>query len=369
MLHFLLIPYLIVWLFYIKFAERTVEFMGFQLPRFPIQPGRILKLNYVLIKMIVSYLFGPPARIALILLRNWWKQHTHYVKRNIDFGSRHPTTKLDVYPSASQKQPVIIFFYGGGWGSGSKGLYAPVAHTLSENGYVVVLPDYSIYPKGTAEDMIHDTESAIHWTTQNIDRYGGDPDNIVIISHSAGAHLSVLAVVKHAFACVRAREAMKISKYAREVEAPSSALHTIRGMIMLAGPYDIDDHFNFESRRGVEELSCMGRLFGNSTDIFDKYSPTKLLDPSIAEIKSGSLKEYLPKNWLLLHSLQDGVVPFESTSKLYDRLERIGIPHLVLKSDDDEEHARHVFDLFLGHKRDFMDELNEFYDRCASMGL
>jgi acetyl esterase/lipase len=343
--------------------------MGFHLPRFPVHPGRILKLNYVLIKMVLSYLFGPPAQIAIILLRNWWKQHTHYVKRNIDFGSRVPTTKLDVYPSASQKQPVIIFFYGGGWGSGSKGLYAPVAHTLSENGYVVVLPDYSIYPKGSAEDMIHDTECAIDWTVRNIGAYGGDPDNIVIVSHSAGAHLSVLAVVKHAFACVRAREAQKSSNNQIQWRIPSVALHTIRGMIMLAGPYDIDDHFDFESKRGVEELSCMARLFGNNTEFFDKYSPTKLLDPMIPEIKNGLLKEYLPKNWLLLHSLQDGVVPFESTSKLYDRLERIGIPHLVLKSDDDHEHARHVFDLFLAHKRDFMDELKEFYSRCDSMGL
>jgi prenylcysteine alpha-carboxyl methylesterase len=365
MIWWILFPYFVVWLLYLLFADRSIEWMGFHVPRFPVDPKRVLKLNYELIKMIVGYLFGPPMHIAFIHLKNWWIQHTHYVKRNINFGSRHETTKLDVYPSVFKSRPVIVFMYGGGWGSGSKRLYAPVAHTLSENGYVVVVPDYSIYPKGTAEDMIYDTEKVIEWVMAHIEEYGGDSSNIVLVSHSAGAHLSVLTIVNHAIRGVQL-QARQRSLSSSEMTKESSQLHKIRGMVMLSGPYDISDHYIFESERGVEEISCMGRLFGNSKELFDKHSPIKLLD---REIINGPLKEYLPRSWLLLHSLQDKIVPFISSSKLYDRLEAAGIPHLVLKSEKDSEHAKHIFDLFLGNGQDFLIELRDFYARCEAMGL
>ena len=43
--------------------------------------------------------------------------------------------------------PVVVFFYGGAWQSGNKGLYRFVAAALARRGYVAVLPDYRIYPE------------------------------------------------------------------------------------------------------------------------------------------------------------------------------------------------------------------------------
>ena len=48
--------------------------------------------------------------------------------------------------------------------------------------------------QGTIADMLQDCDTAIQWVSDNIHRYGGDPDNIYIAGQSAGAHISSLCL-------------------------------------------------------------------------------------------------------------------------------------------------------------------------------
>ena len=76
------------------------------------------------------------------------------------------------------------------------------------------------------------------------------------------------------------------------------------------------------------------------------------------------VKENLPKNWLLLHSEDDDVVPIESTEQLYDGLEQLGISRLVLKSWKGKGgHAKHILDLFVG-RGEGLNQLEEFLAQC-----
>jgi len=46
------------------------------------------------------------------------------------------------------QRPVVVFIYGGSWGSGDKSTYGLLASQLADNlSAVVVCPNYSIYPK------------------------------------------------------------------------------------------------------------------------------------------------------------------------------------------------------------------------------
>src|SRR3954463_8944429 len=55
--------------------------------------------------------------------------------------------QLDVYsPKDAQDRPVVVFFYGGSWTTGRRGLYRFVGAALAERGIVTVLPDYRLYP-------------------------------------------------------------------------------------------------------------------------------------------------------------------------------------------------------------------------------
>ena len=77
--------------------------------------------------------------------------------------------KLDIYlPKNEYKQQdstrkVVIFYYGGNWDSGERADYKFVAEALVSQGYIVVIPDYRVYPEVLFPDFMADPASAAKW--------------------------------------------------------------------------------------------------------------------------------------------------------------------------------------------------------------
>jgi len=109
---------------------------------------------------------------------------------------------LDVYYQKSyfiRNNPVVVYVHGGGWCEGSKDKEAFMGEFFQRNGYVAVLINYRLYPETeNIDDMVEDIYNALQWTIKNIGKYGGNPNNISLMGHSAGAHLSTLTTVKAA---------------------------------------------------------------------------------------------------------------------------------------------------------------------------
>lgn len=113
-------------------------------------------------------------------------------------------TSLDVYTLANSKksQPVVIWIHGGAWAIGDKTNKMDLKVPLFKNlDYVFVSVNYRLspFPKELNNndrikhpDHITDVADAVKWVYQNIHLYGGDKTNIVIMGHSAGAHLAAL---------------------------------------------------------------------------------------------------------------------------------------------------------------------------------
>lgn len=97
----------------------------------------------------------------------------------------HNNTTLDVYhPDKRQDgslSRIIVFVYGGGWGSGSKMIYSTLANTLRELGYVVVVPDYRKYPEVKINSMYEDIRASIKWTHKHASEFNGDPEQIFLM--------------------------------------------------------------------------------------------------------------------------------------------------------------------------------------------
>jgi acetyl esterase/lipase len=147
--------------------------------------------------------------------------------RNIAYGT-HNRQQLDVYVpvtasniSTPAKRPVVVFFYGGSWDSGSKDAYLFVAEALTSKGFIAVIPDYRIYPEVIYPEFLNDGAKAFQWTKDNIEKYGGDVSNIFVAGHSAGAHIAAMLAFDQTWLATR-----KLSTT------------SIRGFIGLAGPYD-----------------------------------------------------------------------------------------------------------------------------------
>lgn len=112
-----------------------------------------------------------------------------------------PLQKLDLYlPDAksSSPRPVLIAIHGGGWAIGDKsnrGFVKPKIPWLNSEGFIVASINYRLSPAVTHPAHIQDVCAAIAWVQKNIAKHGGDPKQIYLLGHSAGAHLAALAAV------------------------------------------------------------------------------------------------------------------------------------------------------------------------------
>ncbi len=102
------------------------------------------------------------------------------------------TLEIWVPKGASGPLPVVVFFYGGSWNSGSHDGYGFAARALSARGFVVVVPDYRLVPQVRWPAFVEDGAAALRWVTANIARHGGDPARLAVMGHSAGAHIALL---------------------------------------------------------------------------------------------------------------------------------------------------------------------------------
>ena len=135
-----------------------------------------------------------------------------------------PAQRIDVIvPAAStpQPRPVVVFIHGGGWNSGSPGDYRFVGRALARAGYVAVLAGYRLGPDGAFPHMLEDSARAAAWTRANIARFGGDPQRVFLMGHSAGAYNAVMLALERQWL---GREGV-----------PDGF---VKGVIGLSGPYD-----------------------------------------------------------------------------------------------------------------------------------
>ncbi len=109
---------------------------------------------------------------------------------------------LDVYSfDGAQNAPVMVYVHGGAWMIGDKRQVHDKPAFFNGLGMVFVSVNYDLVPASTVEGQLSDIDYALHWVSQNIGRYGGDPHNIHLFGHSAGAHLvSMTAVAPLPFA-------------------------------------------------------------------------------------------------------------------------------------------------------------------------
>lgn len=143
--------------------------------------------------LLLTVLLGACSPLSVVSLVSPIGSAESYL--DIPFGAN--ALALDVYSpdkgtGGVSPRPVIMFLYGGSWQSGAKEQYEFVASTLVRRGYVIVIPDYRLFPDVQFPEFVHDAAEAMRWTFDNIAQYGGDPSNVFVMGHSAGAEIAAL---------------------------------------------------------------------------------------------------------------------------------------------------------------------------------
>jgi acetyl esterase/lipase len=104
--------------------------------------------------------------------------------------------KLDVYaPKGAKGAPVVLFVHGGEWSRHDKSEVSYKPKFLNEAGVVFVSVNYRLSPAAKHPAHANDVASAVAWVRQHAAEFGGDPDKLVLIGHSAGCHLVTLVAL------------------------------------------------------------------------------------------------------------------------------------------------------------------------------
>ncbi|MFO0958377.1 MAG: carboxylesterase family protein [Isosphaeraceae bacterium] len=116
------------------------------------------------------------------------------VHRDIPYGdSAHVRQALDVYaPPEAKGRPVVVWIHGGGWQTGDKSEIEHKPRAFTDRGLVFVSTNYRLLPHVDMETIVRDVGRSIRWVHDHIREYGGDPDRILVMGHSAGAQLAAL---------------------------------------------------------------------------------------------------------------------------------------------------------------------------------
>lgn len=204
------------------------------------------------------------------------------VARDLPYGD-HPRQRMDLYaPSGSGPYPLLVFFYGGGWDSGSRDLYGWAAQALAAQGFVVALPDYRLVPEVVFPAFIEDAAAATAKAAKLAPAHGASADKLGVLGHSAGAHLALMIALDR--------------RYMQAAGRPD----LIKAAAGLAGPYDFSP----------QDPGAARNAFGRAPD------PT--LTQPVTFVRADA-----PPIWLG-HGADDVVVHAEDTVILDERLRAVG---------------------------------------------
>ena len=135
-----------------------------------------------------------------------------------------PKHNLDLYvPEGRRGAPVIVSFYGGGLTAGDKGPQAFVGRRFAAAGIVTAVVNYRLTPEVTHPAHVRDAAASIAWVKRHAGEYGGDPNQLFVIGHSAGAYLAAL-----------------IATDERYLAAEHLSLSDIRGVVPVSAFYWVD---------------------------------------------------------------------------------------------------------------------------------
>jgi acetyl esterase/lipase len=128
--------------------------------------------------------------------------------------------KLDLYlPEGRTNVPVIVSYYGGALTAGDKNAQTFVGQRFAAAGFATAVVNYRLTPTVMHPGHIEDAAASFAWVKKHIGEYGGDPNQVFIIGHSAGAYLVALLstderyVAKHKLALKDIRGVVPVSAF------------------------------------------------------------------------------------------------------------------------------------------------------------
>jgi acetyl esterase/lipase len=208
------------------------------------------------------------------------------------------TLKLWVFPAsapapAETPRAAIVFFFGGGWMSGTPTQFVPQAKALAARGMIACVADYRVASRDGVKpaECVGDAKACIRWLRTHAGRLGIDPGRIVAAGGSAGGHLA---------AATAFLPGLDPDAQGNTVSSAPNALALFNPALVLA-PVEGVELSGFLAKATAERFGC----------------PPENLSPA-HHIGKGAVPT------LIHHGTADATVPFASAEKFAQLMKAAG---------------------------------------------
>jgi arylformamidase len=142
----------------------------------------------------------------------------------------HAMEKMDLFMPAGASRACLMFIHGGYWRALDKKDHSFVAAELVRHGVTVAVPNYALCPAVPVEEIVRQVLQACAWLYRNGNNFGAPLGNLYVSGHSAGGHLTAMAMAA-LFPAFR----------------PDLPNKVVRGGLAISGVYDLRDIVNVPS--------------------------------------------------------------------------------------------------------------------------
>ncbi|QGY47528.1 alpha/beta hydrolase fold domain-containing protein [Maribellus comscasis] len=236
---------------------------------------------------------------------------------------------------STNSAPAIIFFFGGGWKTGSPTQFVKHCEYLSARGMVAIVADYRVKSRhGVHPNVcVSDAKSAIRWVRENASELGVDSDRLAAGGGSAGGHLAAACATLPKFDDVNEN---------KSISSKPNALVLFNPALVLATTDDFEKALNEKIGGLVERMGPKPEDMSPYHNVVGKLPPT-----------------------IIFHGTGDNTVPFISAELFTKKMHKFG-NKCTLVAYQGEPHG--FFNYGKNSNAVFIDTVNKMDEFLVSLG-
>jgi acetyl esterase/lipase len=112
---------------------------------------------------------------------------------NLQYGDG-ARQRVDMFACGTPGAPTLVYIHGGYWQMNDKEPYAFVGEGLLAAGFNLALMEYTLAPAVRLDQIVAEVRAAVAWVISHAKEHGGEPGRVFVSGHSAGGHLTAMAM-------------------------------------------------------------------------------------------------------------------------------------------------------------------------------
>jgi len=236
---------------------------------------------------------------------------------------------------STDQNPAIVFFFGGGWTSGTPKQFEQQCRYLASRGMVAMTADYRVFSRhGTlAVKCVEDAKSAVRWVRANAKRLGVDPKRIAAGGGSAGGHIAACAGVIEDF----------------DGQSEDRSVSSVPNALVLFNPPLVLAQVEGQEPMRSERLERIENRLGTKPEMLSPFHHVRKGAPPT----------------LVLHGKADNLVPYRSAEAFAEAMKQAG-NRCELVGYEGQGHG--FFNYGRGDNTNFIATTKEMDEFFASLG-